>query len=252
MKVSLVNSSGYLDPDIPILAGLTQDEVELLTISVGAHQRVRPLQPIEISGLMEKSINAGTSLGVLSESIGLSKSMIGSFRSLTKLTQQVQRVISWNRSRTNLTLETATFLARLHKKDQWKITELALTAGLTGAELRSAFQISKRAQIDLEIAIEKVISRRPKIVQRHVFVGSVTNTKLITNLSNLRQNERDFVLKTACKDLFGNELISTVLGNNQFILVLSELTEQFTSAKTEQTVKTINKQIQETLKNIEL
>jgi len=230
----------FTDPDIPVLPALDQRNVELLLRSVGAHQRFRPLQPVEIAYLIEKSLDAGATIELIRESIGLSKTMIGSFRRLLKLAGPVQTMVSWNRSEARLTLETANNLAKFPLNEQEQIAKLILTKAVAERELRIAFQRSTAGNLNIVDAIEEIVSRRAVIVERHVFIGSISNTNLIEYLLGLTQLERDFALKTVCSELFPDDLISAVLGLNQFTLILSKLPKKLSGSNVEKTVRDIN------------
>jgi hypothetical protein len=230
----------FTDPDIPLLPGLDQRSVELLLRSVGSHQRFRPLQPLEIAHLIQKSLDAGATIELIRESIGLSKTMIGSFRRLLKLASPVQTMVSWKRSEARLTLETANNLAKFPTNEQEQIAKLILTKAVTETELRTAIQRSTAGNLNILDAIEEIVSRRAVIVERNVFIGSITNTNLIECLPSLTQLERDFVLKTICTKLFPDDLISAVLGLNQFTLILSKLPKKLSGSNVEKTVRDIN------------
>jgi hypothetical protein len=230
----------YVDPDIPTIPGLEQSEVELLTISVGTHRPRRPLQPIEVAELLDKALQAGATADFLSDSIGLSKSMMGSFRRLSKLTNRIRSMVSWHRSRSQLTLETANFIARLSEDHQDPIVDLILSREVTGAELRSSFQRSKSGQMPLVDAISEIVGRRPEVITRHVFIGSLIDVQLIEAMSMRTQNERDLALKRVCLKLFTEEFMSGVLGATQFTIVLSELSEAISPENSESTVRQMN------------
>jgi hypothetical protein len=233
----------YLDPDLPNLTSLTDQESQLLAMSVGTHKQRRPLQPYEVATLIGKAKEAGMAVADIGLEIGLSKTVLASFLSLLKLTPRIQGIVSWNRSRTSMTMEAASQLAKFESAEQEQIANLILQRSVTGAELRSGVQLSRRSKLTLVDAIDEVVGRRPIIVNFSVFIGTIADADIVTELISRNQNERDSFLRQVCVSEFGSNFQSGVLGTHQLTLVFDVLPEILNGASADGTVDHIASEI---------
>jgi len=208
-----------IDLDIPRLPGLTEDQAELLMMSVGTHRTIRPLQPSEVAALFAKSIHNGSDTKTIGREIGLSKSMVDTFLRLMKLDETVLSTIGWRKADNRIPLWTAVQLTSLDRTNQLQLLNLILRDRLTSTEIRSILQLAKRSGISIPNAAVEIVQRRAVTVDTTVFMGSINKPTIVSALVRLSQNTRNVLLATILDEHFPHAGVTGTLGTTSFVLV---------------------------------
>ena len=204
-----------------MLSGLSPLELGRLRVSVGygTHKRGRPLSPMEVSCLIDRARVAGNSLEVCAREIRIDASGIGRFLRLQQLPEEVRHLIDWGSGTGFVGFSCATELVRIQDStNQCTVAEAIMVHGLDSREVRQVAQLIKRSGLSAHDAVEEIVGMRTVVVQRYVYVGTVTHGHLASALETRTQHEKNALLRAGVEKL---ELhgVTGRLAANRFTLV---------------------------------
>ena len=186
------------------MKGITATEVQDITLSVGTHRGVRRLSPLEVAGIIEKAVDAGTSRKECASALGIGPTQVGTFLKLLSLGSEIQHLADWRGTKNaSVPFSTLAELARLPVNDQKKATEAVLRHDLRWKEVIQLTQIRDRSGLSIEECIESILKLRPQIETRHLFVGAITAAPLRDRLHSISQSDRDALLERILRRLTG-------------------------------------------------
>lgn len=204
-----------------MLPGLSALELGRLRLSVGygTHKRGRPLSPMEVSLLIRRARAAGNSVEACAREIRIDESGIGRFLRLLELPEDVRHLIDWGSGKGVVGFSCATELVRIQNPaNQRAVANAVLENGLNSREVRQVAQLLKRSEQSVMDAIKEIIGMRNIVVQRYVYLGTVTNAQLAVALAKSTQKEKDHLLASVVAGL-RLDGVSGRLGSKQFTLV---------------------------------
>jgi hypothetical protein len=209
------------------MKGLSPEEQRDLMLSVGIHKRERILSPIEVAVLMEKTINAGSTIREISEEITLDPTMVARFLRLLNLVPEIRHHISWG-DRSHISFSVASEIARLSiPRDQEFLGNATLKHQLSKSEVIETIQTMNKFGKPVEQCVDEVLQIRPQVIKRYLFIGTIKSPELQKRLSEMSQRERDI--------LFENVIASNLpdlpswngsLGTTRFTLMGNEALDQ--------------------------
>ena len=162
-----------------------------LILSVGTHRKDRPLSPSEVA---QHLVYFRDQMGQerLLDRISLDQSTAQKFLKLLSLDPSVSNLVAFGRSPGNLSFSAAAELARISDRDDQKtIGFLAAQKMLTKDELRQVVQIHKRTDRDAQEVVDEIVGMRPSVEVTQIFLGSIKDPNLITELRDMTQGDRD-------------------------------------------------------------
>lgn len=192
-----------------------------IILSVGTHRKKRLLSPIEVSERFAMLLNQGYSKEKIAEFVKLDPSMLERFIRLLQLEPYIKHLVDWGRSnKSAISFSAASEISLLNPKDQIHVTEAILKYQLTKSETKQITEIKKRSSKEISNCINEVLNMRPRIICKHVFLGTITDDRIISKLKKKTQKERDKTLK----DILNKRLLPEMewdgrLGKNRFTLV---------------------------------
>ncbi len=195
-----------------------------LILSIGTHHRKRPLTPVEVAEGIDAAKKSGMSLKEIGDMVLLhDSSMLGRFTSLLNLKPEIKSLVDWGQSGATISFSSATEISNLALSDQEAIASAVLEYRLTKNDVIQISQINKRSGRDINDCIKEVLSMRPQIVRKHVFIGAITEESLLERLAESKQADRDEMLKRVIESRFRFETgWSGRLGKKEFSLVGDE------------------------------
>jgi hypothetical protein len=144
-----------------MLPGLNAKELELLKLSVGPNQRERPLTPIQVAGLLKKTLDNGGSLPTCATYLSLQgTTMLSRFLKLLELDSSLHGSVSWGHTGAGLSFTTAVSVARLKPKDQLSLTKAIRALNLQTPDVRKVTQLVLRTGKSPEVCISEVVDSR--------------------------------------------------------------------------------------------
>jgi len=204
--------------------GLSEKEFREIFNSVGSHLTNRVLSPVEVAFLFDKSISAGGPLAILVDAFSLSESMIKKFLKLTQLSHEILFLVEWGTSKYScIGFSCAVELCGLGHSDYVEMSRYIVKHGIRKKEMISIRQLRLRSKDSLESCVERVLKRRPVVVTRFVYVGSITSNEIRNCTKVLNQFDKDDLLKKAIQKLY--PLIGEVglkLSNATFMIIGSK------------------------------
>lgn len=191
-----------------------------MSVGYGRQTRGRHYSPVEVGEWVVQERERGASLADCAASLNLNGTgHIGRFSRLLRLPEDVRHLVDWGTPRGGIGFSAAVELAKLRAAgDQKAVAEAVLKHGLTSREIRQITQLMSRSEMTVESAIESGLRMRPKIVRRHVFLGSVTADRVRSYIAGLEQGQRDALLRRAIERV-GLKVVSGRLGVRIFTLV---------------------------------
>ena len=208
-----------------MLPGLNALELGRLRLSVGygTHKKGRPLSPAEVGQLLRQARDAGVTLKDCAKAIQLNGTgHIGRFLRILELPQDVLHLVDWGHPDDGIAFSCAVEMTSLESDDDKRAVARSILAhGLESKEVRQVAQLRRRSGRLIGECVEEVLSMRPTVEKRYVFIGSVTEESLANALGKLTQRERDAILDSGIErlELFGG---SGRLGQRFFTLVGDE------------------------------
>ncbi len=222
-----------------------------IILSVGTHRSRRILSPGEIAERFKLLEENGYSKEQIAKFVKLDSTMIDRFLRLMKLSPEIRHLVDWGQSNAStISFSAASEISRLNPEEQKVIAGEILRYQLSKNEIIQVIQIRNRASKNIQKCLDDVLKMRPRIIQKHVFLGALTEEKVISYLKGLSQIERDRILREILKKnlLTGIEW-SGRLGKNNFSLVGGKiLADQMNDLKPN-FEQTINQWLAEKVKN---
>lgn len=208
------------------MRGLSPSEVRQLILSVGTHKSERPLSPVEVAKLMEKTLKAGEKRNEIADRLYLDDStIIGRFIRLLSLPDHVKQFIGWGSNPATVSFTAASEIARLNStQDQSALAKLALENQFNKSEIIQVVQIQQRSERSIEDSVKAVLDQRPVIEKRHIIIGNLQSERLKDDLKQIPQLERNNLLQSAL-DRYGPNIprLGSKLGSGYFLLVGDDL-----------------------------
>ena len=208
-----------------MLPGLNALELGRLRLSVGygTHKKGRPLSPAEVGQLLRQARDAGVTLKDCAKAIQLNGTgHIGRFIRILELPQDVLHLVDWGHPGDGIAFSCAVEIANLESDDDKRaVAQSILVHGLDSKEVRQIAQLRKRSGRPVGECVEEIVSMRPTVEKRYVFIGAITDERLASALDRLTQRERDAILVSGIErlELSGG---SGRLGQRFFTLVGDE------------------------------
>tara|TARA_B100000315_G_C14587383_1_gene593799 strand:+ start:2691 stop:3398 length:708 start_codon:yes stop_codon:yes gene_type:complete len=197
-----------------------------LILSVGTHQGKRPLSPVEVAKAFEFLEASGMHPKELADLVSFKgTSMIGKFKRLLLLPEEIQVWVDWgNTSGPYISFSSASLLSGLKdSRDQNQVKDSVLKYTLRKSEIQQIVEIRKKFKKSIEECIESILKLRPEVIQRYIFIGSITDKNLISRLSELSENERNATFISILSSHISLQAdCSGRLGENKFSLVGDE------------------------------
>lgn len=177
------------------MKGISAEEQRDLILSIGTHNSIRPLAPVEAAELMDRVINAGTSLSELSQDLLLrDTSMIRRFLRLLSLNPDLRHLVGWG-EKTKISFSIASEIARLKSPNEQDVfTRATLEHGLSKKEVIQAIEARNKLNKSVDESIEEMLQMRPQVIKQFLYIGSIISAELQMKLRAMTQHERDRLL----------------------------------------------------------
>ena len=176
--------------------GLNADQHKRLILSVGTHQSVRPMSPVDVSRAFETMRKHGATLNDCAELVHLDgTSMVSRFLRLLRLDPVVEPSVGWPNSDGTIVFTAASEIARLPEHDHQVAVQNSIEHGFNSAEIRQLVQLRLRSGEDLTTCADRIKEMRPRIQRRHLMLGKIDSATVVEVLKNISQPERDSLLK---------------------------------------------------------
>lgn len=180
------------------MKGITTEEKRDLIISIGTHRTQRKLIPVQVAILIQKSLDAGSTLDEILEEITLNERTANKFLLLLSLPSDIRSLIGWGSDPTTISFTAAAEIARLETEDEKRIlTKATLEHKLAVPEMKQVIQIRQRSNKTIEQSIDAVIRQRPILERKYLIVGKLLLVDPSAQLKNLLQHERNNLLERA-------------------------------------------------------
>ena len=208
-----------------MLPGLSALELGRLRLSVGygTHKKGRPLSPVEVGLLLRQARDAGVALRDCAKAIQLNGTgHIGRFIRILELPQDILHLVDWGHPGDGIAFSCAVEMTSLGSDDDKRaVAQSILAHGLDSKEVRQVSQLRTRSGRPIGECVKEILEMRPTIEKRYVFIGAVTEERLVDALGKLTQRERDAILVSGIErlELSGG---SGRLGQRFFTLVGDE------------------------------
>lgn len=144
--------------------------------------------------LVRKATQRGSDLKEIAEATHLEgTTQLSRFMRLLELPQDTHHLVDWGKSAgSGVGFTTAFEIARLDSADDKRAAMAAVIEYcLSSAEARSLVQLRKRGRSSIAECIAATVKMRPTVEVRRVFIGSIGNPELRTQLAAKTQAERD-------------------------------------------------------------
>ena len=203
------------------MKGLSAEEYSSLLRSVGTHRGKRLLSPVEVARLLKKSIDSGGSRQECAEALSVGPTQISAFLKLLILAPQIQHLADWRGSSSaSVSFSSLAELARLPEHDHVSAADAILKHGLTWKETVQLVQLADRSAGDLNSCLDQVLSLRPQIETRHLFVGAIPIEDVKRQLGCFSQSDRDSLLSKTLDSMLGTkDLVECRLGEDSFTII---------------------------------
>lgn len=176
--------------------GLNTDQHKRLILSVGTHQSVRPMSPVDVSRAFETMRQHGATLKDCAELVHLDgTSMVSRFLRLLRLDPVVEPSVGWPNSDGTIVFTAASEIARLHENDHQIAVQTSIEHGFNSAEIKQLVQLRLRSGEELTKCADQIKEMRPRVQKRHLMLGKIDSATVIGVLKNISQPERDLLLK---------------------------------------------------------
>jgi len=207
-----------------MVSGLTTDERRDLVMSVGTHQRTRRLSPFEVGLFFKRAIDAGASLPECAQLAQFKgTTMVSRFLKLLKLSPALQHTVDWGQTGAAISFATATLLAGLEQTDQEHVAAQVMAHDMRKPEVQQIVQLHNRSGRTIEECVQEVLQMRPVVVQRHLFLGAITEESVKEHLKEMKQGDRDHLLEKILADQYPSApKMSARCGLDRFTIVTSE------------------------------
>ena len=232
-----------------MLPGLTAQEFQELKFSVGQTTRDRrPLSPMEVGELCEKSIGNGANRQKIAAGLEITEGMISKFLRLKDLAPEIRHLVSWGYSGDGaIGFSVAAELARRSVTGQKIVSEAILRHRIRRTEILSVFQLFERSKEPLPACVDRVLRRRSSVRIQQIVLGAVTSAESVKRLLSLSQIKRDELLEKIVSRLFPDAKDFTAkLGSDRFAIIGGKSVAQ-TVAMDARVEQNINKCLEEEL-----
>jgi hypothetical protein len=206
------------------MKGLSIDLRRKLLLSVGTHRAKRPLSPVEVGQAVQASLDAGSSLGEIAESLHLEDtSVLTKFVRLLRLTPEIRHVVDWGRSASTIGFTAASEIAKLSDPtEQAQLCEAALVNQMGSGEVKQVVQLHNRSKRPIKTCVEEILRLRPHVQRFHVLLGAIRSPEVRARLSELEQTERDRTLRSIVETAYPGLEFNCRLGTDGFTLTGGE------------------------------
>ncbi len=186
-----------------MITGLAREQIRDLILSVGTHQDVRALTPVEVATYFQTALDAGASREEIAQTCLLETTvMIGRFLKLLNLAPDIQHLVVFGTRTDSLSFTQAMELARLPDlAAQSALANAVLENGLSKDEVREVCQLLERSEHEVEEAVDQIVRLRPQIDRYFVLMGSIEETGTREFLESKTQLERDEILVAVLNEL---------------------------------------------------
>ena len=188
-----------------MLPGLNALELGRLRLSVGygTHKKGRPLSPVEVGLLLRQARDAGVALRDCAKAIQLNGTgHIGRFIRILELPQDILHLVDWGHPGDGIAFSCAVEMTSLGSDDDKRaVAQSILAHGLDSKEVRQVSQLRTRSGRPVGECVKEILEMRPTIEKRYVFIGAVTEERLVDALGKLTQRERDAILVSGIEGL---------------------------------------------------
>jgi hypothetical protein len=187
-----------------VITGLAREQIRDLILSVGTHQDVRALTPVEVATYFQTALDAGASREEIAEACLLepTTAMIGRFLKLLDLAHDIQHLVVFGTRADSLSFTQAMEIARLSDlATQSALANAVLENGLSKDEVRAICQLLERSEHEVEEAVDQIVKLRLQIDRYFVLMGSIQETGAREFLKSKTQLERDEILVAALNEL---------------------------------------------------
>lgn len=220
------------------MKGISPEELRDLILSVGTHQSERTLWPVQVAELLEKAINAGTTIKEISKEILLNPTMATRLHRLLNLAPEIQHLVGWG-GESSISFSTASEIARLTTPEEHKyVAKSTLEYSLSKNEVIQVIEVRNKFSKPIGECVEEILRMRPKIVKRYLFIGAIKSANVRNRLSTISQEERDTLFSKAVttnypdlpywEGMLGIKGFN-LIGNEDLDKALSKLTTDFES-----------------------
>ena len=220
------------------MKGISAENLRDLILSVGTHKQERTLSPIEVAELLEKAINAGTTIQEISKEILLDSTMTTRLRRLFNLAPEIQHLVGWG-GKSRISTSTASEIACLRTlEEQEFLAKATLEHGLSKREVIQIVEVRNKFSKPIDECVKEIMKMRPRIIRRYLFIGAVKSSEVQNGLSKMSQEERNVLFNKAVtsnypdlpywEGLLGIKGFN-LIGNEDLNQALSKLSTDFES-----------------------
>jgi len=207
------------------MKGLSTDEFQRLSGSIGIHRKGRLLSPGECGQLLDRAKRAGNySLQDLAKSVHITDTgTIANFLRLLDVAPSYRHLVDWGQTGSTIAFTSAATLAKLDKSDQELCFVAAIAHKLKKTEVEQIVQIRQRSGRNVSECIDEVVGMRPKLTTVNVIIGAIAVQSVVDQLSPLLQSDKDEILVRAIESTFPNlQGYSARLGNDTFTITAGD------------------------------
>jgi hypothetical protein len=186
-----------------VITGLAREQIRDLILSVGTHQDVRALTPVEVATYFQTALDAGASREEIAQTCLLETTvMISRFLKLLNLASEIQHLVVFGTRTDSLSFTQAMEVARLPDLvAQSALANAVLENGLSKDEVREICQLLERSEHEVKEAVDQIVKLRPQVDRYFVLMGSIQETGTREFLESKTQLERDEILVAALNEL---------------------------------------------------
>jgi hypothetical protein len=206
------------------MKGISSEKQRDLILTLGTHNRERPLSPIEVAELLNITISSGSSINDVAKELLLQNtSMIPRFRRLLKLSPEIKHLVDWS-GKSSISFTTASEIARLKTfEEQESVGKATIESRLTKIEVIQIIEAKNKSGKPLCECIKEIITMRPRIIKRYLFIGAIRSPEVQDRLSCISQKERDeFLTKVVNLNIPNLPSWDGHLGKDRFTLIGDE------------------------------
>jgi len=229
--------------------GLTEQETNDYLLSTGRTLKgvVKPLSPLEVMEYIQKMLDSGLTKNEIIALSPFGKDMwVNHYVRFNKLIPEIQALADWGKT----SLSTLGFTAvwhyyRFSDEDQKYLYKKALEHRLSRDQVKEIAQFYERGFGSIEKCFEETLSWAPNKETYTLFIGSLVNEKLVSNLKNIKQLDKDLFLDKCLSEYFDtkNTPDSRLLDKKYTIIFKPEESEFYTKIKNKNFDKIISESL---------
>jgi len=205
--------------------GLSEAQQKSLILTINSSQRGAPreLSPLEVANLFKLALDAGETLGTLSEDLTLrSATMIKRFTRLLDLDPKTHHLVGWGGEPGKVSFSAATEVARLPRREHEAVFNILLERSFSLADAKQLIQRVFKAKEPVDRAADSIAALHPSVSRRHLILGLISDQRLSAKLRYLTQSERDALLKTVVLQIYPVKEFGGSLSDARLSISLSE------------------------------